>query len=118
MGAPNTREGKDMKDCCSNCNFQGDSKQAAEKTKIQCFHTDIWHKANHSCGYWKLYDSTLSRYERLKLTKSVKNKTKEYEKYLRSITDTSLVSLLGSIVIFFLILVVIIGAFILSTILQ
>ena len=107
-----------MKDCCSNCNFQGDIKQALDKGKIRCLYTDVWHKSNYSCGHWKLYDSTLSRYERLKLTKCAKNKHKEYGKYLQSIASTGLVSLLGSIVIFFLIIIAIIGAFILSSILQ
>ncbi|MFH1478876.1 MAG: hypothetical protein ABIG92_03770 [Candidatus Omnitrophota bacterium] len=107
-----------MKYCCNNCNFKSDTKQVIEQIKIFCLYADGWRKGNYSCGYWKLYDPTLSIYERQKLLKSIKNKNKEYEKYLQCVSNSGLVLFLSCIAIFFLILVGIIGAFIVPGILQ
>lgn len=107
-----------MKSHCDNCNFGGEVKQVGDKMKILCLYTDIWHKVNYSCGYWKLYDPTLTKYERLKLAKNSDNKIKAYQQYLANNINAGLVSLLGSIAIVLLIIVGAIGAFALKVISQ
>ena len=107
-----------MNSYCDNCNFKGENKQITGNVKVLCLHSDEWHRAYYSCGYWKLHDSTLSVYERRILVKDIRNKGREYEKYLQCVTNSGLVTLLGSVAIFFLIFVTMIGAFILPYILQ
>lgn len=108
-----------MKDCCNNCNFQGGIKPVLDTIKILCLYADEWHRENYNCGYWKLYDPALSKYERLKLAKYIyKDKYIEYEKYLQRTMNSGLISVLSSIAIFFLIFIVIIGAYIIPSILQ
>jgi len=107
-----------MKVCCNNCNLKGEIKQVVGSIKILCLYADAWHKENYSCGHWKFYDPTLSKYERLKLAKSAENKNKKYAQYLKCITTAGLVSILGSVTIVVFILIFMIVAFALSTILQ
>ena len=107
-----------MKDCCHNCNLQGEIKQVYGSIKIRCLRTDEWHKQTYNCGHWQFYDPALSKYERLKLTKSAEDKNKEYVQYFECVTTAGLVSILGSATIIIFIAVFMIAAFTLLGILR
>ena len=85
---------------------------------VFCLRTDGWHKYNDSCGYWELNDPSLSRYEKLKLIEYYNSKNKRYERYFQDITQSGLVSIIGSITIVTLVVMVGIVSCILSSILK
>lgn len=107
-----------MKNCCGNCNLGGEIRQIRGSIKILCLYTDNWYKENYSCSYWKLYDHTLSKYERSKSAFYAKNKYKEHTQELKDVTTVSLVSIFGSVAIVVVMLLVMIASSCFSRILR